>query len=108
MRIEIEEDSVKFKHDGGDYEVTGTAIHNTESVDVGIGPYEFWGTRGFDRKIVEGSDFFDCEFEDLSIRFFGESEDIPEPSKELVDAAEEALYEATKDRAEDRATEMAD
>lgn len=108
MRIEIEADSVKFKHDGKDYEVTGTAIHNTESVDVGIGSYEFWGSRGFDSQVVEESDFSNCEFQDLSIRFFGESEDIAEPSKELVEAAKEALYEATQDRAESKALEMAE
>jgi hypothetical protein len=108
MRVEVEEDDVKFEYDGKKYSVTGTAIHNTEKEDVGIGPYEFWGSRGYDRQIVNQSEFSECEFDSLAIYPDEGMEEVPNPSKELVEAAEEALYDATREIAQDRAAEMAD
>jgi hypothetical protein len=35
-------------------------------------------------------------------------EEVPEPSKELVEAAQEALYQATYETAEERAVELSD
>lgn len=106
MRVEVEADSVPFTHEGKDYYTSGTVIHNTETEDVGIGSYEFWGSRGFDSCVVEASDFGNAEFEDVTIGFKDDTNDIENPSKELVDAAEEALYLATQERAEEKATEM--
>ena len=108
MRVEVEEDDVKFEYDGKKYSVTGTAIHNTEKEDVGIGPYEFWGSRGYDRQIVNQSAFSECEFDSLAIYPDEGMEEVPEPSKELVDAAQEALYSATYETAEERAAELSD
>ena len=108
MRVEVEEDDVKFEYDGKKYSVTGTAIHNTEKEDVGIGPYELWGSRGYNRQIVNQSEFSECEFDSLAIYPDEGMEEVPNPSKELVEAAEEALYDATREIAQDRAAEMAD
>ena len=108
QRIEVEKDDVKFEYDGKKYSVTGTAIHNTEKEDVGIGPYEFWGSRGYDSQIVNQSEFSECEFDGLAIYPDGGMEEVPEPSKELVEAAQEALYSATYEIAEDRAAELSD
>jgi hypothetical protein len=108
MRVEVEKDDVKFEYDGKKYSVTGTAIHETHTEDVGIGSYEFWGSRGYDSQIVQQSDYEECEFECLSIYPEEGAEEIPNPSKELVEAAQEALYSATYERAEERAAEMAD
>jgi hypothetical protein len=106
MRVEVEEDDVKFEYDGKKYSVTGTAIHNTEKED--IGPYEFWGSRGYDRQIVNQSEFSECEFDSLAIYPDEGMEEVPNPSKELVEAAEEALYSATYETAEERAAELSD
>ena len=108
MRVEVEEDDVKFEYDGKKYSVTGTAIHNTEKEDVGIGHYEFWGSRGYDRQIVNQSEFSECEFDSLAIYPDEGMEEVPNPSKELVEAAEEALYSATYETAEERAAELSD
>ena len=108
MRIEVEADDVKFEYEGKKYSVTGTAIHNTETEDIGIGSYEFWGSRGYDSRIVESSEFTECEFDSLAIYPDDGTEEVPEPSKELVESAQEALYSATQEIAEDRAAELAD
>jgi hypothetical protein len=108
MRIEVEADDVKFEYEGKKYSLTGTAIHNTEKEDIGIGSYEFWGSRGYDSRIVESSEFSECEFDSLAIYPDDGTEEVPEPSKELVEAAQEALYYATQETAEDRAAELSD
>jgi len=108
MRIEVEADDVKFEYDGKKYSVTGTAIHNTEKEDIGIGSYEFWGSRGYDRQIVESSEFSECEFDSLAIYPDDGTEEVTDPSKELVEAAQEALYDATQEIAQDRAAELSD
>jgi hypothetical protein len=108
MRVEVEKDDVKFEYDGKKYSVTGTAIHETHTEDVGIGSYEFWGSRGYDSRIVESSEFSECEFDSLAIYPDDGTEEVPEPSKELVEAAQEALYQATYEIAEERAVELSD
>ena len=108
MRVEVEKDDVKFEYDGKKYSVTGTAIHETHKEDIGIGSYEFWGSRGYDSQIVQQSEYEECEFKDLFIYLEGNLDKVLNPSKELVDAAQEALYSATYETAEERAAEMAD
>jgi hypothetical protein len=108
MRVEIEKDDVRFKHDGKEYSLTGTAIHNPHDDDIGIGSYEYHGSRGFDSQPVSVSEFEDCEFVSLAIYPIDSSEEVVNPSKELVEAAQDALFSATSELAEQKAAEDSD
>ena len=108
MRIEVEKDDVKFEYDGKKYSVTGTAIHNTEKEDIGIGSYEYHSSRGFDSQPVSVSEYEDCEFVDLAIYRGDSSEEVANPTKELVEAAQDALFSATSESAEEKAAEDSD
>ena len=108
MSIEIEKDDVKFDHDGKEYSVTGTAIHSPHKDDIGIGSYEYHGSRGFDSQPVSVSEYEDCEFVDLAIYRGDSSEEVANPTKELVEAAQDALFSATSEAAEEKAAEDSD
>jgi hypothetical protein len=107
MRIEIDYAEATFKHEGQTFEAIGGVIHNTTTEDVGIGSYEFWGQRGYDKQIVEVSEYEEAEFTGTDI-YLGESTTpLVDPSPALVEAAQEALYSKTYELAEERAAEAA-
>ena len=105
MTIELDTYEATFEHDSKQYDVVGSVTHETHTEDIGIGRYEYWGHVENDKKLVEISDYVDAEFHDL--RIFEKGSDVPvlEPSAELTEAAQLALYGATYEYAEQLATE---
>jgi hypothetical protein len=105
MEIEVEEHEVKFEFSNLWYEVSGTVIHHTTMEDVGIGNYEYQGSRECQTDIVHSSDYSKAEFSNLSVLYCATNEEVKEPSKYLLEAAKEALFGATQDKAEQEASE---
>ena len=107
MRIEIDDAEADFTFEGASYQAIGGVVHNTTTDDVGIGSYEFWGQRGYDKQIVEVSKYEEAEFTGTDIYLGDSTTPLTDPSPELVEAAEEALFNKTYERAEERAAEAA-
>jgi hypothetical protein len=105
MEIEVEEFDVKFEFSNLWYEVSGTVIHHIESEDVGIGNYEYQGARECQTEIAFFSEYARAEFSNLSLTHRDTQEEVKEPSKYLLEAAKEALFSATQDKAEREASE---
>ena len=105
MEIEIEEYDVKFEFSKVWYEVSGSVIHHTEREDIGIGKYEYQGASECRKEIVYRSEDSKAEFSNLGISYRSTSEEIKEPSKYLLEAAKEALFSATQEKAEREACE---
>lgn len=105
MTIELDCYEASFKHEDKDYEVYGSVTHETHTEDEGIGRYEYWGHIENDERLVEISDYVDAEFYDLKIYEKGAEFPIVDPSAELTEAAQLALYGATYEYAEQLAAE---
>jgi len=105
MRIDIDYAEADFQHEGASYQAIGGVIHNTTSEDVGIGSYEYWGHREYDSKIVEVSEYSEAEFITPDIYPAGSDTPLTDPSPALIEAAQEALFEKTQEKAEEIATE---
>jgi hypothetical protein len=105
MEIEVEECDVKFQFSNMWYEVSGTVIHHTTMEDIGIGSYEYQGARECQTDIVHSSDSSKAEFSNISVYYHATNEEVKEPSKYLLEAAKEALFSATQDKAEREASE---
>lgn len=103
--VELEVDDCHFTFEGKKYSVVTTITHNLVLEDVGIGHYEFWGMRGVDKRMRNISHFENADFEGTDILPFGEMSAIDNPSKELLEAAEEAAFNHTYERAEEMADE---
>lgn len=108
MQVEVERDDAEFWFRDRKYCAMGTVIHNTEAEDVGIGSYEYHGHREFQKKIVQTSEFSEAEFQDMTIMDVQLDQEVTDPSDELVTAAEEALFDATYEIAQEKATEMSE
>jgi len=105
MEIEVEECDVKFQFSNMWYVVGGTVVHHIESEDVGIGDYEYQGARECQTEIAFFSEYAQAEFSDLSLTHLDTQEEVKEPSKYLLEAAKEALFSATQQKAEREASE---
>lgn len=105
MTIELDTYDATFEHDSKQYDVVGSVTHETHTEDIGIGRYEYWGHTETDKQLAQISDYVDAEFHDL--RIFEKGSDVPvlEPSAELTEAAQLALYGATYEYAEQLAAE---
>ncbi len=105
MTIELEGYEAKFKHNDKEYEVCGSVTHETHTEDIGIGSYEYWGHMENDEELVEVSEFVDAKFYDMQIYENGSEHPVLDPSAELTEAAELALFGATYEYAEQVAAE---
>jgi hypothetical protein len=105
MTIELDSYEASFEHKGKNYEVTGSVTHETHTEDVGIGSYEYWGHTETDKQLVEISEYVDAEFHNLQVFEKGSEHPVLEPSAELTEAAELALFGATYEYAEQVAAE---
>lgn len=105
MRIDIDYAEADFRYQGASYQAIGGVIHNTTSEDVGIGSYEYWGHREYDSKVVEVSEYGEAEFTTPDIYPAGSDIPLTDPSPALIEAAQEALFEKTQEKAEEIATE---
>ena len=105
MTIELDTYEAKFKHYDKEYEVIGSITHETHTEDVGIGRYEYWGHMENEERLTEVSDYVDAEFHNLQIFEKGSEHPVLEPSAELTEAAQLALYAATYEYAEQVAAE---
>jgi hypothetical protein len=105
MEIEVEEHEVKFQFSNLWYEVGGTVVHHVEPEDVGIGDYEYQGARECQTDIAYFSEYIKAEFSNLSLTHRDTQEEVKEPSKYLLEAAKEALFSATQQKAEQEASE---
>lgn len=105
MTIELDCYEASFNHEDKPYEVYGSVTHETHTEDIGIGSYEYWGHTETDKQLAQISDYVDAEFHDLKIYEKGAEFPIVDPSAELTEAAQLALYGATYEYAEQLAAE---
>ena len=107
MQINIDYAEATFEYQGSAYEVIGGVIHNTASEAVGVGSYEYWGQKGWDKNFIQVSDYSKTEFTGGDIYTEGAITPLIDPSPSLVEAAKEALYSKTYNQAEEQAAEEA-
>lgn len=101
--VDVEVEQTPFTFEGEKFSVSATVTHNLTEEGVGIGWYEYWGHMENDDRTWLTSNFEDAEFGTLEI--WHESEDMPlaNPPEALVEAAKEAAFHESYERAEDRA-----
>ena len=104
MEIEIDNYGDKFEFGKVWYEVTGTVIHHVEPEDVGIGSYEYHGSREYQTDIAYYSEYSKAEFLNISIVYRDTGEEVKEPSTYLLEAAKETLFNVTQQKAEEEAS----
>lgn len=97
---QVEFDGVKVEFNGQKFYVSGTANHVVYKNDNGIGPYEFWGHREFQKKIEWRSESSEMTISDLQV-YDQQNRDVP-MTDELMDKISEYVFEYTFRKAEEK------
>jgi hypothetical protein len=97
---EIYFDELKFKFEGKEYNCLGVAVHQCSQENVGIGLYEYWGMRGRDSRSSWESQGNKMRIDGLEI-YDGDTL-VKEPSKGMIEIAEDVVFDRTHVTAEER------
>ena len=102
--IWTEAESVDFELDGKKYCVSGVVYHQCSKESCGIGSYEYQGAKESDDSYEYVSEFSKATYEKVILADDAGNE-LPRTG-ELFEKAKEAMWEATKENAQEQAWDV--